>query len=123
MPPRPTPPGSSKPRRGPGPVMPGGWIWLVIGLMMLGVFIVSNFPTSYVEMGDLIRLLKDPDQVNNIKKVTWEGSERVTCEVIDREKLPEEIKKHVSTLSNGGGRFTTKLPPGGENSDFISLLN
>src|SRR5579859_5617515 len=111
MPPRPTPPNTGKPRRRPGPVMPGGWIWLVIGLMMLGIVIVSNFPTNSVDMGDLLKLLNDPDQVNNIKSVTWEGSERVTCEVYDREKLPEDIKKHTSTLSNGGGRFTTKLPP------------
>ncbi|MFL5246064.1 MAG: ATP-dependent zinc metalloprotease FtsH [Gemmataceae bacterium] len=121
MPPRPTPPNTGKPRRRPGPVMPGGWIWLVIGLMMLGIVIVSNFPTNSVDMGDLLKLLNDPDQVSNIKSVTWEGSERVTCEVYDREKLPEDIKKHTSTLSNGGGRFTTKLPPG-ENQGFKSRL-
>src|SRR5437764_11139340 len=112
MPPRPNPPTSGKPRRRPGPVMPGGWIWLVLLLMMLGIILVSNFPTSYVGIGDLVRLVNDPEQAGNIKEITFVGSDRIVTEVFDREKLPEDIKKQVSTVGNTGGRFTTRRPPG-----------
>jgi cell division protease FtsH len=90
--------------------------------MMLGIIIVSNFPTSYVSMGDFNQLLTDPDQVKNIKSVTIIGNDKLVCEVFDREKLPEEIKKHVSAVGNTGGRFPVRKPPPGDDPNFYDRL-
>jgi cell division protease FtsH len=95
----PTPAG--KPRRRPTPAVGGNWVWVVILLLLVGMFLVSNMgPAGPIEWSDFIRLL---DAKPNLKKVTLVGSERITGEVADPDKAPPEVKKKLRN-----GKFTVQ---------------
>src|SRR5438445_8216486 len=109
MPPRPTPPPSGKARRRPAPTMPGGWFLLILmlgALLCILFFAVSNEGVPY---GDFKRLIQKDDQVKNIEKIAI-APDHVTCEVTDKEILPDEIKKTISA-TKGPYRFSTKRWP------------
>src|SRR6201999_4231553 len=74
--------------------MPGGWLWMVILLLMAVVLYITFGFTSYgsIPYSDFRKLVID----RNVAKVTLrEGSNTMLVEVVDKEKLPEAIKKQV----------------------------
>ena len=79
MPPRQSPPPGGQPRRRQAPVMPSGWLWLV--LLGLGIFMVwmwEGLSTNPVEYSDLLNLAA----AKQLSKVTFiSGEEKVIVEV------------------------------------------
>jgi cell division protease FtsH len=115
MPPRPIPPQAGKPRRRPGPVMPGSWVWLLIMLGLLGVIILGNSSPSPVDYSEFKHLLYQ--QTSNIKEIRFVGADRIIVEVNDPGLLPDEVKTHLSK-----NRFTTRRPPG-EDRELRTFLD
>src|SRR4051812_28536481 len=95
-PPRPNPPSAGKPRRRPGPVMPGSWIWLVILFMLVGMFVLASMGNSgQVAYSDFWRVLNDPKVSDEISKVTFIGQENIIVEFKSTENLPPEWKERL----------------------------
>src|SRR3989442_103643 len=114
MPPRQPqlPPG--KPRRRNGPVMSGGWVWLVVVAVVLMVilFIGGDSFTSggTIKYSEFLHLL---DQ-GCVKEVNLVGTERANGELDpDKfDKLTGDIKDQVKQKLHNRNRFTTLRPPG-----------
>jgi cell division protease FtsH len=107
MPPRQTPPPPTKARRKPGPVMPGGWIWLLMILIVLSWIFLSNVNPNRLEWSDFVKLAYDKEFDGRLKKVTFVGVERVDGEVDDKSKLPDDMSSHISKEN----KFSTVKPP------------
>src|SRR5262245_32303566 len=102
MPPPSAPP-SGKPRRRTGPAMPGGWIWLVILLMLVGMFMLTSFNSASIEYGEFRDLVKD----KNLSKVIFVGSERIVGEIRHKDRLTDDVKKKLGNSM----KFATLRPP------------
>jgi cell division protease FtsH len=120
MPPRTTPPTSGKPRRRTAPAMPSGWLLLLLMLAALLCILLVSFNSEGVAYGDFMRMFLDDEKAKNITKIAV-ASDHVTVEVEDKDKLPEDIKKHVSS-SKPPFRFTTKKWPI-EDPEFTKRLD
>lgn len=106
MPPRPNPP-SGKPRRRPAPVMPGGWIWLIIIAMIAGMIFLGTFPSSgTIHWSDFLRLIDTAELSQHLKKLTFVNNDRIEGEVDDKNALPDDIKRQLS-----GNSFMVRLIP------------
>src|SRR5262249_1403247 len=105
MPPRPSPP-AGKPRRRSTPVMPGGWIWVVILAMVVGIFLFTNMNSGgTIKYSDFVRMVMDPELSRHLKKVTFVGTDHIKGEVDDKNNLPDDIKQHMSN-----NHFSTLKP-------------
>ncbi len=110
-PPRPLPPNGKPPRRRPTPSMPGGWIWLLFLVMLVGLYIFTQMSgTSNLDYGDFVNLISDPTTSWNVKQLRFVGTERIEGEVFDRDALPPRLKNSKS-FSEKEGKFTTIKPP------------
>jgi cell division protease FtsH len=100
--------------------MPSGWLLLLLllGTLLLILFFTLN--TEGVVYGDFMRMFLDDEQAKNITKIGV-ASDHITVEVADKDKLPDDIKKHVSG-SKAPYRFTTKKWPG-EDPEFTKRLD
>ncbi|MCI0463422.1 MAG: ATP-dependent zinc metalloprotease FtsH [Gemmataceae bacterium] len=94
--------------------MPGGWVWLVILLMVVGMLLFTQeFSGSTIDYSDFYRLV----ETGKVSKVTFLGNERLLGEVKDA--TDPEVQK----LKLRGGKFTTFLPPGTEvTKDLTKVL-
>ena len=74
MPPRSTaPPG--KQRRRPSPVMPGGWIWVVILAMVVGMLLINSMSAgSSMQWDEFWRLMTDAKYSQHLRKLTFVGA-------------------------------------------------
>jgi cell division protease FtsH len=104
---QPSPPPANKQRRRQGPAMPGGWIWLVILAMLVGMFFLASPGDNYLPYSDFLRLVHDKELSKHLTKVTFKGAEQITGEVKDASELPEEIRNKLV----GGKKFTVLRPP------------
>jgi cell division protease FtsH len=112
MPPRPSPPPNTKPRRRPGPSMPGGWIWLVfLALAVSMLLLYSNNSAGQIDYSDFVKLVMKDDLNVHLKKLSFSGSDQVLGEVDDKSKLPEDLQKKLS-----GNTFKVLLQPGWEHN-------
>ena len=98
--------------------MPGGWLWIVV-LLLLAVVIYITFGISNygsLDYSDFVRLVKD----DKIVKVTFtENSSSLIAEVKEDAELPPELKK-----SGKNNRFEVMLWEGDITSgDLSELLN
>jgi cell division protease FtsH len=59
-------------------------------------------PDQAVEYGDFYRLVMNDEDSQNLKRVVYEGPDRLLVEVSDVKKLPEDVQKKVSS----DGKFT-----------------
>jgi cell division protease FtsH len=115
MPPRSSPPPPGKPprRRPAAPVSSGSWIWLVLLVIVVGMFLVSSLgsPTQ-IDYGEFLKIVYNEENNKYLKKVTFSGPRRITVELDyarkpkDRESLPPEIEELQKKLK-GSNRFTT----------------
>ena len=105
MPPPSSPP-SNKPRRRTGPVMPGGWIWVVILGLLVGMFMLLSPGGSSVSWDEFLQLVYNHS--DNLSKVVYVDSETILGEVKNPEQVPEEMKAKL----RGSKKFMTLRPPG-----------
>ncbi len=106
MPPRQSPNPPRTPRRRPGPVMPGGWVWLVLLMVVVGVmFLVGDLngpPTiSYSDFRELI------DQ-NLVEKVVIQGD---TAKGQLNEKEVSKVPQKIAQELHGSTKFQVQLGP------------
>jgi cell division protease FtsH len=88
MPPRQSPPSPGTPRRRQGPVLPGGWLWLVIlGTLIAMLFLIDMKPGP-VDYNDFLSLAK----AGKLQSVTFVGDEQIEAELKDPDDLAPEIK-------------------------------
>jgi cell division protease FtsH len=99
--------------------MPSGWLLLLLllGTLLLILFFTLN--SEGVVYGDFMRMFLDDEQAKNISKIGV-AADHITVEVTDKDKLPNDIKKHVS--SKPPYRFTTKKWPG-DDPEFTKRLD
>lgn len=119
MPPRSSPPPSNKPRpRRSPPAMPGNWIWLVLLIVLVGMFLASSFTnTRQVDFSDFLRIVYNDELAKYLKSVTFVGRNRLVAEIEyprtpdgKTAPLPPDVQKIYEKL-RGGNAFTTNLWP------------
>src|SRR5205807_6167635 len=110
----PAPPGA--PRRRPGPMMPSGWVWLVIlGMALAMLWVTSVFQSdTTIQYSDFLTLL-DKDFV---ARVTIVGKDHLTGEL--QAKAMEDPL--VKELKIRGSRFSVTLPAGDFKLDLDARL-
>jgi cell division protease FtsH len=72
---------------------------------------------SGVEYGDFYRLIMDEELSKNLKRVVYEGPDRLLVEVEDPTKLPEDMQKKAQ-----GGRFTVFRPHAFQDKEIDDAL-
>jgi cell division protease FtsH len=87
-------------------VMPGGWLWLLILVLLVGVlwFTMGFGNTGQIDLSDFMDLVKD----HQVNRVVILGSNRIVGELKDNAKLPEPVAKRI----HGGSRISANLPEG-----------
>src|SRR5262249_40663377 len=106
MPPRQPSPPPGAPRRRTGPVVPGGWIWVVIVVLLVGMVILTQDlgDSHRIEFSDILNLASD----KNLAKVVFVGTERINGKVKDVSRVPEgELKQKLKN----NGEFTVQIAP------------
>lgn len=116
MPARQNPPSPPRPPRRGGPVMPNGWIWLVLlATAVVCIMLYSPFASSNaVDFSDFMRWVEK----GQVKKVTFVGTNNISGEV--KNPSDEEVQK-VKKLRTP--KFQTQLPPTDNLLDFAKQLN
>ncbi len=117
MPPRQSPNPPRTPRRRPGPVMPGGWVWLVLLMVVVGVmFLVGDLngpPTiTYSEFRELIDL-------NLVEKVAIQGD---TAKGQLNEKEVSKVPQKIAQELHGSTKFQVQLGPKEAYADLEKAL-
>src|SRR5260370_26175460 len=117
MPPsRPSPPTPGNARRRPGPMMPSGWVWLVILGMILAMIWIWYDANSFttITYTDLIALVDK----KLVSKATFVGKDHLTGE-LKPEALDDET---VKTLKMRGSKFSVNRPPPEERAGLEERL-
>jgi cell division protease FtsH len=83
--------------------MPGGWIWLVILGMLVGMFLLTALGNNGIEYSEFLKLVES----DNLSKVVFVGAERIVGEIRDPEKLPPDLQRKLG----GSKKFMTLRPP------------
>ncbi len=111
MPPRPTPPPASKPRRRPGPPVSGAWLWIAIGIALIAMFFYRDYSDSAeIPYSDFLKIVSDKKQAKNIEKIVFVTTDRVQLEIKDPAALPDDLTtKNIKERSIK--RFMTKRWP------------
>src|SRR5207248_290196 len=110
----PPPPQGGKPRRRPQPAVGGNWIWLVILLVLGGMFLFQSInPGGALEWSEFYSLLA----AGKLKKIVLVGTERITGEVKDADDVPADIKKKLR-----GGKFSVQRLRA-DDKDFVEQMN
>ncbi len=113
MPPRPTPPPAGKPRRRPGPILPGSWIWLVILAALVGMFFVSSYGNpGIIKPSDFDQLIYNDKYSQYLARVEV-GTDSIKGELTrPAEELPDDPRlKDVKKQLRGNKTFTVKRLP------------
>jgi cell division protease FtsH len=94
--------------------MPGSWIWLVLLIILVGMFLASSLKSpAQLDYSEFVKLVYDKDNAKYLKKVTFSGSRRLVVE-LDYNKDGKILPKDVDDLKkklHDGNRFSTTLPP------------
>src|SRR5712692_2283171 len=109
MPSRQSPPPAGQPRRRQGPVMPSGWLWLVLlGMGMFMVWMWEATSSNPVDYSDLLNLV----EAKQLSKVTIvSGDEKIIGELKDNLKIPDDIKDPEELKKKiRNNRFVTYYP-------------
>jgi cell division protease FtsH len=110
----PTPPQGGKPRRRPQPAVGGNWIWLVILLLLVGMFLFQSIsPAGSLEWSEFQTLLEQ----GKLKKIVLVGTERINGEVNNADDVPEGIRKKLRN-----GKFTVQRLRADDKA-FVDQLN
>ena len=105
------PPEAAKPVRRPGPLLPGGWlVILVLAAVAFALFLIpSRRALTFTEFERLV-------EAGQLKKLTLVGKERAVGEARDKDgELAKELKLT-------GGQFSVHLPPSDNAYDLIRRL-
>jgi cell division protease FtsH len=97
--------------------MPGGWLWMVVLLLLAVVLIITFGMPSYtaIDYSDFKKLVED----KKVAKVTFsEGSSSLIAELKDVDKLSEDLKKQIRNNT----RVEVMLWNGDVNGGSISKL-
>src|SRR5712692_1804644 len=107
MPSRQSPPPAGQPRRRQGPVMPSGWLWLVLlGMGMFMVWMWEATTSNPVDYSDLLNLA-EAKQLSKVTFVSREG--KINGEL--RDKLPDDFKNRKELEKKiHNNRFVTLYP-------------
>ena len=107
-PPTPNPTPGGKPRRRPAPGMGGNWLLVAIVICVIALFAYgfNVGTTNALEWGDFISLISNKDAPTFLKKVVFVGTSRVSGELVDNAKLPEDLAYLAPKLKSG--RFTVQ---------------
>src|SRR5881409_2781602 len=98
MPPRQSPPPPGSARRRPAPVIPGGWIWLLLLLAVFGaILLFRETSTQEINPTDFLKLVDE----KKISKVTFVGTDHIVGEVKDAND------EFVKSLKLKDGKFST----------------
>ncbi len=112
---RQTPP--TKQQRRPD-VMPGGWLWLVILVLLVGIlYLALGFGSSnQIDYSDFTTLLEKGD----VESVTVIGKEspKIVGEIKKNVELPERLKKQIRN-----DKFTTLVPSYEQNTGLSRKLD
>jgi cell division protease FtsH len=102
---RPSPPTPGSSRRRPGPVMPSGWVWLVIlGMALAMLWVMTEYQSATtIDYSDFNKLLDK----GLVSKVTVTGKV-LTGELNDKASEDELVK----SLKIRGSKFSVGLPAG-----------
>jgi cell division protease FtsH len=78
--------------------MPGGWLWLLILLLLVGVlYFTMGFGTAgQVDYSEFMKLVED----HQVNKVVLLGANRVVGELKEGAKVPEEVAKKLRGANN-----------------------
>ncbi len=96
----PPPPQGGKPRRRPQPAVGGNWIWLVILLVLGGMFLFQSInPGGTLEWSEFYSLLEK----GQLKQIVLIGTERINGEVKNPEDVPQDVRKKLRN-----GKFTVQ---------------
>jgi len=99
--------------------MPGGWIWLVILALVLGmIFLAWNSDRGTIPYSAFLRLVYEPELNKHLKKVIFIGTDRIQGEVDSSDDLPDEIKNKIRS----NNQFTTSRMPFNEDRDLEEQL-
>src|SRR4051794_38939636 len=110
----PPPPPTGKPRRRPAPAAGGNWVWMVILLLLAGMFLVHSMGSAgTIEWSEFYYLL---DQ-KNLSKI-YVGTDRISGEVKEVTKIPEELQKKLRS-----GKFTVQRLPINDDSELSKKIN
>ena len=124
MPPQQPPPAPPPPPRRPNPLLPGGWIALII-LLTVGLVVLFFFDQPREITYTTFRELIDNGQV---KRVTIVGNDRAAGEVRggddggNAELVQSILKKEKLEAALPNGKFTVPLPPTNDRSGFADAL-
>src|SRR5207253_7083550 len=111
MPPRQPSPNRNT-RRRPGPMMPGGWMWLVLLVTVVIMLLTLNGESGMIKYSDFMDLV-DKD---NVSDVVIQGSDKVSGKVKNPDNLPEPVRKKL----RGGNTFTTLIPQLGKDQNDLT---
>jgi cell division protease FtsH len=97
--------------------MPSSWIWLVLLIILVGMFFASSLsgPTQ-VEYGEFLKLVYDDTNSKYIKKINFTGNRQIVVQLDydrkpkDREQLPGELEELRRKLG-GKAQFRTTMWP------------
>jgi cell division protease FtsH len=106
------PPSSGKQRRRPNPGVGGNWVWLVILLLLVGMFLANSMTSARrIDWNEFYALLKG----GYLKKVVLVGAERIEGELKDLDKFHKELedrldrqKEQIAKLERERNRAGTK---------------
>jgi cell division protease FtsH len=112
-----TPPPSGKPRRRSAPGLGGNLIWVIVAVLLLFWLITQGGLGSggTIEWSEFWTLLNEKDF--NLKKIAVIGSDRITGEVSDPDKVPESTRKKLR-----GNKFTVQRIHVDDNGELAKLL-
>ncbi len=117
MPPRQSQNPPRTPRRRPGPVMPGGWVWLVLLMVVVGVmFLVGDLNGPPKISDSEFRELVTRNLVEKVKFQADVGTGEIKKSEL--EKVPQEIKDKL----HGSSRFQVQLVSPEEKRDLPKWL-
>jgi cell division protease FtsH len=98
--------------------MTGSWIWLVLLIILVGMFLASSIRSpAQVDFSVFLKLINDPENSKYLKKVTFIGNHQLLVELDynrkpkDKEQLPSDVQDLRDNKLRGGNRFSTTLWP------------
>src|SRR5437660_5155297 len=122
MPSRQSPPPAGQPRRRQGPIMPSGWLWLVLlGMGMFMVWMWEATTNNPVDYSDLLNLV----EAKQLSKVTFvSGEEKILAELKDNWEVPATIKNkdELKKKIRDNNRFVTYYPTHYDTEKLIEKL-
>jgi cell division protease FtsH len=99
--------------------MPGGWIWVVILAMVVGMLLINSMSAgSSMQWDEFWRLITNPKYSEHLRKLTFVGDDRIEGEVDDQKQLPDDLQNHIHA-----NRFRVKRLPLKDEREFEEAIN